>query len=385
MSHLASPSFSLGASLSPLASSAPGPDPPMPPLVVGGAALVDAGALHAVPSLSWQAQQMLHLTDHDSQLLSLTGAPSRAELLELTHLVFPRKGGIPDDVLQALSDWHPAERLEDPLVWRHKTHHPLLQVVVALAHLRQDTAYDSLAGIFGLSNKSEAWRCTKRVTKRVAFLASQPDVRGCVLYLPHATIAHQLPLRFRDTLPQLKAIIDCFPIYMQTPGVSIALAHALYDHDQHEGFHWAKMMTVVAPTGYIMGVYGPYAPASSAPDGMVLTHALLSCDRLWDFAKQGGVWLADYGFRGVEAPPEVTIHLPKKWLAKEGEQGTREELDHNTIMLAARWIVEAGNERLENMRFFSGRERPVSELSCLRSMALCAAFLFNRWNKPVLQ
>ena len=168
------------------------------------------------------------------------------------------------------------------------------------------------------------------------------------------------------------------------PSSHLALTHLVFDGQQHKNEHWVKMLLVVAPHGYIMHVGGPYAPAGKATDASIMTYELLHDGEFWNFGQRGGTWLGDYGFRGVRVPAGVQCYLPKKWDYKHGVQATQAEADHNAILCSARWVVEADNERIENFQFFNGRKRAITETKHLLAFVRGVAFLFNRWNKPIL-
>lgn len=228
---------------------------------------------------------------------------------------------------------------------------------------------------------------TKRCVERLSSLAVDAALhRGAVRFLTRDEIAGGFPARFREHLPNLTAIGDCFPVFVQDPSHAHELHRLLFDGEDKKGSRLVKFFLLVAPNGYVMYVGGPYAPAGKAADGRIVTYEMLRDDAFWQFAQRDGVWLFDYGFRGVRTPPNVVVHLPKKWPTgrKVGARSaTRQESDHNTIVCSARWVVETANERVENFRILHGRHRAFTEIKRLRAEVVAVCFLFNRWNKPI--
>jgi hypothetical protein len=258
----------------------------------------------------------------------------------------------------------------------------------ALAHLRGALPYESVCALFFLSSKQTAWSHTDRVLQRLAELARERTRhgrphRGSVRFLSDDELNQRRPERFAAVFPNLRAMADCFPVYVEWPASCNPLNHLLYDGLHHKGRWWVKFLLVVAPNGYIMYIGGPYAPAGKAADGRLLTREMLKSGEFWAFACAGGTWLVDYGFKGVRVPPNVDLRMPLKWTAER--QGTAEEIAHNDAITGVRWVVEAANERVKNWRFFNAQVRRWSEIPRMPDYLAAVCFLFNRWNKPIVR
>jgi hypothetical protein len=321
-----------------------------------------------------------HLLSKQSQLCSLTGAPSTDKLLALVNEAFPRTGGLVGEVGDLLATWPSAS-------WVRTSAGPLTATCVALAHLRGGIPFDALAGVFHLSSKSIAFYLTEDVICRFAELATNASFPGAVTFRSRPWLRANLPARFSEIFPDLVAVIDCFPVFTTRVPSNSNLTHALFDGVQHPGTWWTKWLVVTAPNGYIMHINGPFAPASKACDGRVLTYAMLSDDDFWQFAVEGGTWLVDYGFRGVFVPEDVVVHMPKKWHTKTevAHAATTAQIMHNHAVCSARWVVELVNERVKNWAVFAGAHRPWTEVLKMRQWILVVSFLHNRWRLPLFE
>lgn len=295
------------------------------------------------------------LLNHAETLTAFTGAPSRQSIDELV-----------------------AELQKPPLApWTRNAVSLRSAVLMALCHLRLRIPMRAFPGLFGCSLG------TVHNGVHGAFAAlealSMSDAAGAVRFLTDQEINDTMPQRVREHMPDLKLIADCTSVFVERPS-DLDLVHLLFDGEQYSGT-WVKYFIACAPSGYVMHVSGPYAPAGRAADGRILPYALMANDDFREFAQRGGVWLADYGFRGSKVPEGVELRLPRR--GAEGEQMTADDNDFNREITRLRWLIEADNNRLKTFRYF----RDVlswKEIPNVKQYMTVACFLFNRWHQPLL-
>jgi hypothetical protein len=262
--------------------------------------------------------------------------------------------------------------------WAHSVVSLRSAVLMALCHLRLHIPMRAFPGLFGCAIGTVT-NALHDVMRALEALSVEPNSRGAVRFLHDAEIAATLPQRVRDHMPDLKLIGDCTSVFVERPA-DLDLVHLLFDGEQYSGT-WVKYFLACAPSGYVMHVGSPYAPAGRAADGRILPYELMVCENFRTFANRGGVWLADYGFRGSKVPENVELRLPRR--AAAGEQMTAEDNDFNRDITRLRWLIEADNNRLKNFRYF----RDVlswKEVPNVKQYMTVACFLFNRWHQPLL-
>jgi hypothetical protein len=129
-----------------------------------------------------------------------------------------------------------------------------------------------------------------------------------------------------------------------------------------------------------MHVAGPFAPAARAEDALILSREVACVPSFRDFARAGGTWLADYGFRGSRVPPNIDLRLPVH--VPRGSQMSAQQADDSRQVTQWRWVVESANERIKNSRYF-GTRRAWQEIGQFKRWMLAACLLSNRWSKPI--
>jgi hypothetical protein len=325
----------------------------VPPAPAAAALLPDRGgpaaAVHFSPLDDWLGRNVF--------IHSFTGAPNAAAFSDLLDTVTTRSPQ-----------------------WPHRSVSRRDALFVALCHLRLHIPYAAAASVINAATSS-AFTASTSVLDTLAGLAVDTTVVGAVRFLSDAEIDAAMSAEMQLALPGLRLIADCTPIFVQRPVQGLDLCHLLYDGEQYSDT-WVKYFVACAPHGYVMHVAGPFAPAGRAPDGNILPFEVQRNDAFRAFAQRGGVWLADYGFRGAQVPAGVDLRMPRRVPADEQLSG--DDNDWNRGITRWRWVVEAANQRLKTFRYFKD-VLGWQEIPNFYSYMLVVCFLFNRWYKPLVQ
>jgi hypothetical protein len=296
----------------------------------------------------------------DLEVRAWTGLPSAHELERFVH-----------DTIHHRSRLH--------VRWRHNLDEAHA-VTATLIYLRTELSVVQIASLQGISSPTLCQTVIDECMEVISHLAGAL-VAGALSYpvSPSEQMKHYHQEIRADTIT---CIIDNTYWFTDIPS-DIRLGRKLRDK-LFKKRSYIKMGVHVCMSGYIFGVYGPFACAGGANDALTLTSATLPGKPLHALALLGGHWLADTGYRGTRTPPssrsDVPLVLDMTPLKKKSSFGmSSDEVIQQRRVTRYRWVVEVVNAHLKmfrRLRVPLHWGRIDKALVTLR----CVAFLHNRYH-----
>ncbi|XP_077520586.1 uncharacterized protein LOC144131643 [Amblyomma americanum] len=219
------------------------------------------------------------------------------------------------------------------------------QILLTLMRLRLGLLLNDLSLHFGASTAAISRIFCFIVTKLAKFARE-----FLVFWLPRTAIRRTLPYVFEENY-SVTCIVDCFEIFIDRPG---QLHRRNTTYSSYKSHNTAKILHVIAPSGFIMSLSKPY-------DGRASDRFITLDSGFLNHLTQGDEVLADRGFNIDDLlPPSVKVSLPS--FSKGRPQICRSDV--------------VSSRRLARLRIHV--ERSIRRLKCFRILKQFPASIFTK-------
>lgn len=247
-------------------------------------------------------------------------------------------------------------------------------IVVTLVYFRTSLSVEQIRSWFAMPSKKVCYVLIDEITDIMDHFA-QSNTEGCVRY----------PSTRQDEVSHYGHEIDDTTISLVTDETywfsNVPTSIELYRFLNDKLFKkrvYIKLRIDASVVGYVFGVDGPYASASSANDALALSAAVLENPSFLALAERGGVWLADSGAQGAELPRQLTLRTTGDKVRSTFGMSPDDSARQRSVT-RRRWVIEVVNAHLKMW----GRLRTNIDWHRIgRAVPIvrCIALLHNRYH-----